>query len=95
MGRNDPASADVAAAIDALKSQRGDDLLVIGSPGLVPLLLAAGLIDEIRLMIDPSCWEAASGWSRMMPCFGPWSSSGAKRPRWARILATYDYASSR
>lgn len=44
---------DLGAAVPALKAERGRDLHVIGSPGLVRSLLAQGLVDELQLMIDP------------------------------------------
>jgi dihydrofolate reductase len=46
-------TGDVSEAVPALKAQDGDDLLVIGSPGLVQSLLEHDLIDELKLMIDP------------------------------------------
>jgi dihydrofolate reductase len=44
---------DVARAVAALKRDDGGDLLVIGSPELLQTLLAHGLVDELRLIIDP------------------------------------------
>jgi dihydrofolate reductase len=44
---------DIGAAIRALKAEEGEDLHVIGSPGLVQTLMVLGLVDELRLMIDP------------------------------------------
>ena len=44
---------DIGEAVSALKAEDGQDLHVIGSPGLVPTLIARGLVDELRLMIDP------------------------------------------
>jgi dihydrofolate reductase len=44
---------DIGAAVRALKAEGGKDLHVIGSPGLVQTLMALGLLDELRLMIDP------------------------------------------
>jgi dihydrofolate reductase len=44
---------DVREAVRALKAQEGRDLHVIGSPGLCHSLMERGLVDEIRLMIDP------------------------------------------
>jgi dihydrofolate reductase len=44
---------DVAEAVEALKRQDGDDLLVIGSAELVRNLIEHDLVDEFRLMIDP------------------------------------------
>ena len=43
----------VEDAVRALKVEGGNDLHVIGSPGLVQTLMALGLLDELRLMIDP------------------------------------------
>jgi dihydrofolate reductase len=40
-------------AVGALKSEEGGNLHVIGSPGLVQSLMEYGLVDELRLMIDP------------------------------------------
>jgi dihydrofolate reductase len=44
---------DVAQAVAALKREEGGDLLVVGSTELVGTLLEHGLVDEIRLIIDP------------------------------------------
>ncbi|MFL5830398.1 MAG: dihydrofolate reductase family protein [Solirubrobacteraceae bacterium] len=44
---------DVGDAVRALKAEEGNPLLVIGSPGLVQLLIEHDLIDELQLMIDP------------------------------------------
>jgi dihydrofolate reductase len=44
---------DLREAVSALKAEQGKDLHVIGSPGLVPSLMEHGLLDELRLMIDP------------------------------------------
>lgn len=43
----------VPDAVRALKGQEGGDLLVIGSTVLVQTLLQHGLVDELRLIIDP------------------------------------------
>jgi dihydrofolate reductase len=44
---------DAAEAVAALKREDGGDLHVIGSTQLVRTLLEHGLVDELRLMIDP------------------------------------------
>ena len=44
---------DLAGAIRALKRQDGADLLTWGSADMVRQLFAAGLVDELRLMICP------------------------------------------
>jgi dihydrofolate reductase len=44
---------DVATAVAALKREEGGDILVVGSTELVRTLLEHGLVDELRLIIDP------------------------------------------
>ena len=44
---------DLGEAVRALKADEGDDLLAIGSPGLVRSLIELELLDELQLMIDP------------------------------------------
>src|SRR5829696_9021437 len=44
---------DVAEAVAALKREDGADVHVIGSADLVRTLIEQGLVDELRLMIDP------------------------------------------
>jgi dihydrofolate reductase len=44
---------ELAEAVGALKGEAGGDLHVIGSAELVRELLERGLVDELRLMIDP------------------------------------------
>jgi dihydrofolate reductase len=44
---------DVADGVAKLKEQDGGDVHVIGSTELVQTLLERGLVDELRLMIDP------------------------------------------
>ncbi|NIF15712.1 dihydrofolate reductase family protein [Pantoea sp. Cy-639] len=45
--------ADVVAAVRTLKQQDGAPLLTQGSAELVRQLLAAGLVDELRLLVHP------------------------------------------
>ena len=44
---------DVFEAVQELKGAQGDDLHVIGSTELVRALLGHGLVDELRVIIDP------------------------------------------
>jgi dihydrofolate reductase len=44
---------DVAEAVAALKREDGGDLHLIGSPKLAQTLFEHGLVDELRVMIDP------------------------------------------
>ncbi|MBC3192212.1 dihydrofolate reductase family protein [Pseudonocardia sp. C8] len=46
-------AGDLGAAVAALKADDGGDLHLIGSPGLLQTLIHLGLVDELRLMIDP------------------------------------------
>ncbi|MET3931715.1 dihydrofolate reductase [Lysobacter sp. OAE881] len=45
--------ADIAAAVRELKRTDGPDLVTQGSSELVHQLLAAGLVDELRLIVHP------------------------------------------
>jgi dihydrofolate reductase len=80
---------DVPAAIEELKRDGDGYVLVIGSSQLVPLLLEHGLVDELRLMVDPLLVGGGKG---VFP------ADGAKRPlrlvdsrvaSTGAILATY------
>jgi dihydrofolate reductase len=44
---------EALARIHELHEADGGDLLVMGSPTLVRTLLSEGLVDELRLMIEP------------------------------------------
>lgn len=46
-------SGDVVGAVRELKSERGGDILIYGSAGLVHTLMPHGVIDEVRMMIYP------------------------------------------
>jgi dihydrofolate reductase len=45
--------SDVDAAIRALKDQPGRDIQVIGSAKLTAYLVQAGLVDEVRVLVNP------------------------------------------
>jgi dihydrofolate reductase len=55
---------DLAKAVAELKQEDGGDLHVIGSAELVQSLIGRGLLDELRLMIDPLL---LGGGKRMFP----------------------------
>lgn len=46
-------SGDLVEEVEARKAQEGRDILVAGSGTLVRALLAAGLVDELRLQVFP------------------------------------------
>jgi dihydrofolate reductase len=62
---------ELAQAVAALKQEDGGDLHVIGSTELVQSLIEHGLVDELRLMIDP---VIVGGGKRI------WRDDGALRP---------------
>src|SRR5262245_18531628 len=80
---------DLATAITALKREAGADLLAIGSPRLVQALLAQGLADELRIMIDP---VLLGGGKRFFPTDGalrPFALVASKVTTTGAILTTY------
>lgn len=64
-------SAPLADAVVALKGEGGGNLLVMGSTVLVQSLIQHGLVDELRLMINP---VLVGGGKRIFP------NDGALRP---------------
>jgi len=62
---------ELADAVAALKQEDGGDLHVIGSTELVQVLIQHGLVDELRLMIDP---VVLGGGKRI------WRDDGVLRP---------------
>lgn len=46
-------SADPAGTVKKLRAEKGKDLVIFGSGGLVSALTAHGLIDEYRIMVAP------------------------------------------
>lgn len=50
---NTEASTELVAKINDLKSQEGKDIAVLGSSHLGRKMLEAGLLDEVRIMVNP------------------------------------------
>lgn len=50
---NTVSSSDLVAKITDLKSQSGKDIAVLGSSHLGKEMLEAGLLDEVRIMVNP------------------------------------------
>ena len=76
-------------AVAALKQEDGGDLHVLGSTELVRTLIAHGLVDELRLMIDP---VVAGGAKRIFPDDGelrPMRLVDGQVTSKGAILATY------
>jgi dihydrofolate reductase len=82
-------AGEVADGVAALKQDDGGDLHVIGSTQLVRTLLANGLVDELRLMIDP---VRLGGGKRIFSDDGelrPFRLVDGQVTRRGAILATY------
>lgn len=47
------ASTDLTAKVTELKAQSGQDIAVLGSSHLGKAMLEAGLLDEVRIMLNP------------------------------------------
>ena len=80
---------EMAEAVAALKQEHGGDLHVIGSTELVRTLIAHGLVDELRLMIDP---VVVGGAKRIFPDDGelrPLRLVDGQVTSKGAILATY------
>jgi dihydrofolate reductase len=80
---------ELAGAVAALKQGDGGDLHVIGSTQLVRSLIEHGLVDELRLMIDP---VAVGGGKRIFPDDGElrsWRLVDGQITSLGAILATY------
>jgi dihydrofolate reductase len=80
---------DIGAAVRALKAEDGNELHVIGSPGLVQSLISLGLVDELQLMIDPL---VVGGGKRLFPNDGglvPLRLADSQMTSTGAIIATY------
>ncbi|MDT9593297.1 dihydrofolate reductase family protein [Nocardioides zeae] len=73
-------TGDVLAEVAALKEQPGDDIVVTGSIRLTHALLAAGLVDEVRLFVYP----AVQGRGRLL--FPDGFVAQGQRPLEARVF---------
>jgi dihydrofolate reductase len=80
---------DLAKAVAALKQEGAADLHVIGSTKLVQALIERGLVDELRLMVDP---VVLGGGKRLFPddsVLRPLRLVDAEVTGAGAILATY------
>jgi dihydrofolate reductase len=80
---------DLPEAVAALKEEDGRDLLVIGSTVLVQSLLQHGLVDELRLLINP---VLVGGGKRLFPDDGALRTLGLvdhEVTNTGTIIATY------
>jgi dihydrofolate reductase len=83
---------DFNEAVTALKSQAGRDLHVLGSPGLVHSLLEHGLLDELRIMIDPLVVGGGKRLFRDDGALRPMRLAETQVTSTGAIIATYSLA---
>ena len=82
-------TGDATAAVAALTERADGELHLIGSAGLARTLIAAGLVDELRLMIDPVLLGTGK---RLFPDDGglrPWRLAGSIPTSTGALLVTY------
>jgi hypothetical protein len=79
-------AGDAIGAVSELRERPGGDIQVMGSPSLASQLAAAELVDEYRLMIEPSCSAGASASSPTTA--GPARSSWSPPRRRARACSS-------
>jgi dihydrofolate reductase len=80
---------DVAKAVAGLREHGGGELHLVGSAALARTLIAADLVDELRLMIDPVLLGSGK---RLFPDDGglrAWRLADSVRTPTGAILATY------
>ena len=76
----DADQGDLAEAVSELKQQNGQDLLIYGSSQLVNRLAQSNLIDEYRLMVFLSLWDAGSRCSWMPAASSTYDLGAFRRP---------------
>jgi dihydrofolate reductase len=85
---------DVAAAVAGLKQEDGNDLHVIGSSELAHTLIEHGLVDDLRVMIDPLLVGGGKRIFRDDGARRPLRLVEAKMTTTGAILATYALSGS-
>lgn len=87
-------TGDVAKAVTSLKQEDGGDLHVVGSSQLTRTLIEHGLVDELRMFIEP---VLVGGGKRIFPEDGAlrrWRLTGSQVTSTGVIIATYAKADS-
>lgn len=72
---------DVIGAVQRLRDRDGGDVQVMGSANLARSLISHDLVDEYRLMLEPSSSEAASDCSPTTARRASWNWSRRRRAR--------------
>jgi dihydrofolate reductase len=80
---------DVPAAVARLKQSDGPDLLTQGSSVLVQSLLAAGLVDELSLMVFPVLLGRGKRWYGEDAKAGEWEQLSSRTSTTGVIMSRY------
>ncbi|WP_232660588.1 dihydrofolate reductase family protein [Pseudonocardia sp. TRM90224] len=72
------AEQELEAEVRALKSAPGRDILVLNSASIIRQLLAAGLVDEMRIMIVPAVLGKGLRFFEGEPPYTTWQLGGVK-----------------
>jgi dihydrofolate reductase len=80
---------DVAARVSELKRQPGRDIAVFGSSELTVSLIGMGLMDEVRVMVNPVVLGAGKSLFRTADARFSLKLLGARQFRSGNVLLTY------
>ena len=80
---------DVTAAVARLREGEGPDLLTQGSSELIQPLLAAGLVDELSLMVFPVILGRGKRWYGGESAPGEWALIDSRMSSTGVIMARY------
>ncbi len=83
--------ADPAKEVARLKKTAGPDMTILGSGSIVAQLAAAGLIDEVQLMVCPVVLGA--GKSQFAGAAARWKLARSRTFRNGRVFLAYELAS--
>ena len=84
---------NIAEAVEKLKREGGEDLLLIGSSELAAALLSLDLVDELRLMIDPVILGGGKRFYRDDGACRRFALKTSETTPTGAILATYERSS--
>lgn len=80
---------DVVNAIQVLKSQPGQDIIIFGSNTLCVSLMQAGLIDEFQILVNPVAFGAGTSLLQGLPTKIPLTLTSTQPFKSGTVLLTY------
>jgi len=83
---------DLVAEVRRLKGERGAGLAILGSGSLVPPLLAAGLIDEIQVVVVPRVLGAGRTMFEGLPAHVPLRLTASRAFKNGNVVLSYQPA---